>query len=394
MACLLSCLSCNRLWDPWLEERCREETACGPDMAADPGQDLSTVLPVRFSTSARIPAGTYPISVALGDFNSDNKTDLAIANNSNPSSFSVMLGDGVGGFGAPTTVTIPAKSFSRSIAAADLNGDTKLDLVIANSASNEISLLMGNGMGGFGSPIPMTVGATPIHVAVADYRSSGKLDIAVANQSSNNVSVLLGNGLGSFTAAATFPVGSGPYALAARDLNGDGKADVVTANASGGDVSVLLSDGVGGFGRTNFLSSQGSSSPSSVTIGDLNGDLIPDLAIAEQSTGLVSVLLGRGDGGFGAGTTYPSGEAPWAVEVADWNGDGKLDLAVANRLGSDVSVLLGNGVFGLGSAAHFPAGPTPYAMAVGDFNGDRWPDLVLCNLEANGSVTVLLNETR
>src|SRR5207244_335105 len=102
-------------------------------------------------------------------------------------------------------------SFPRSVAIGDVNGDGKPDLAVANSNSNTLSVLLGDGTGGFGAATNFSVGGpAPFFVAVADLNRDGKLDIVTANESNNNVSVLLGDGAGSFGAATTLGAGVTP----------------------------------------------------------------------------------------------------------------------------------------------------------------------------------------
>src|SRR5439155_11712453 len=156
----------------------------------------------------------------------------------------------------------------------------------------------------------------------------------VANNFANTVSVPLGNGDGSFGAKTDFGTGSGPNSVAIGDLNGDGKPDLAVANGSSNTVSVLLGNGNGSFGaRTDYGTG---SAPRSVAIGDLNGDGKPDLAVANTGSypgydGTVSVLLGNGNGSFGAKTNFGTGSKPFSVAIGDVNGDGRPDLAVANN---------------------------------------------------------------
>ena len=109
-------------------------------------------------------------------------------------------------FGAATGSPFAAGTSPRSLAIADINRDGKLDLVIANFTSNNVSILLGNGAGGF-SPAagsPFTAGTGPTSVTIADFNGNGKLDVAVANSSSNDVTLLLGDGTGGFSPAAGF----------------------------------------------------------------------------------------------------------------------------------------------------------------------------------------------
>ncbi len=192
-------------------------------------------------------------------------------------------------------------------------------------------------------------------VTVGDFNGDGRLDLAIADANSNNVSVLLGNGLGGFGAPTNFAAGNGPRSVAVGDFNGDGRLDLAVANGFSDNVSILLGNGMGGFGApTNFAAGDG---PYSVTTGDFNGDGRLDLAVANVTSDNVSVLLGNGMGGFGAPTNFAAGDGPVSVTTGDFNGDGRLDLAVANQNSDNVSVLLNN------CTSNSPPTITPVAVA-------------------------------
>src|SRR5207249_3114619 len=152
---------------------------------------------------------------------------------------------------------------------------------------------------------------------------------------------------------------------------------LVTANAGSGTVSVLRGSGGGYFvDKTDFGIG---GAPISVAIGDLNADGKPDLAAANADYGSsgVSVLLGNGDGSFGAKADVGTAGTPIPVAIGDLDGDGELDLAPADSgfLANTVAVLLGNGDGSFGVKAEYGTGNHPYSVAIGDLNGDGKPDL-------------------
>jgi hypothetical protein len=329
---------------------------------------------------------SQPGSVAVGDFNGDGIPDLAVVNGGS-NSVSILLGDGHGGFGPPTNY--PVGAFPLSVTVGDFNGDGIPDLAVANVQDDTVSVLLGKGDGTFGAATNHAVALAPTAVAVGDF-GTGTSDLAVAD-SNGAISLLLGDGHGNFPETTTRPVGLGASSVAVGDFDGDGTPDLAVANQGDNTVSVLLGDG----GLAGFLpttSYKVGAEPTSVAVGDFgNGHL--DLAVANIGDNTVSVLLGNGDGSFAPAVTYPVGSNPIAVAVGDFNGDGTPDLAVANLGDNTVSVLLGDGHGGFGAATNFRVGQTPVALAVGDFNGDGAPDLAVV-AQGNGAVDGLLNQAR
>lgn len=347
--------------------------------------DYPGVFPVSF-TATNFTVGSLPISVAVGDFNGDGKPDLVTANQ-NSNNVSVLLGTGDGGFGSATN--LPVGAYPTSVAVGDFNGDGFLDLVTANRDSNSLSVLLGTGSGSFGGAINLPVGSAPHSVAVGDFNSDGKLDLASANRDSNNISVLLGTGGGNFGSAASLSAGPGPNSVAVGDFNGDGKLDLATASFF--YTSVQLGNGDGSFGNPTTVSTEVGIDPI-VAVEDFNKDGKLDLAIANRSSKHVSVLLGKGDGSFGDASNFSVGSHPTSLAVGDFNKDGKRDLATGNSFSDSISILLGTGGGNFGSVSHFTVGTEPRSVAIGDFNGDSFPDVATAVWLYN-NVSVLLNTT-
>ncbi|MGD1072736.1 MAG: FG-GAP-like repeat-containing protein [Bryobacteraceae bacterium] len=345
--------------------------------------------------------GLAPRSVAVADFNGDGKADLAAAN-SGGNSVTVLLSNG-SGFTAPTGSPFAVGSNPQSVATADFNGDGIPDLVTANSGGNNVTVLLGTGLLGSGSGrftptpnSPIAVGASPIFAAVGDFNGDGKFDIVTANSGDNTLTVLLGDGLGGFTEALGSPImaGTNPQSIAIGDLNKDGNPDIAVANYGDNTVTVLLGNGSGGFTEATGSPFGVGLSPVSLALGDLNGDGALDIFAANFGDNTVTALLGDGTGGFTAAPASPFavGLKPCSVALADFNGDGVPDLAIADSGNNTVTVLFGNGMGGLTGAtgSPFAVGSKPCSVAVGDFNGDGMPDIAAADSGAS-NVTVLLN---
>ena len=306
-----------------------------------------------FSPAAGSPfaAGTAPRSIAVGDFNGDGFQDLVIPN-INSGNATILLGNGSGGFTQATGSPIAAGSTPNSVAVADVNGDGKADLIFSNGiVSGTVTVMLGNGSGGFaaasGSPFP--AGNSPEKVVTGDFNGDGSTDLAVANYGGNNLTILLGNGIGGFVAAAGSPVATGtnPRTIAVGDFNGDGIADLAVVNAGSGNLTILLGNGTGGFAQAPGSPILAGNLPYAVAIGDFNSDGKTDLAVANVNSRDISILLGDGTGRFTsmAGSPYAASfTLPVSIAVGDFNGDGRADIVTADYNGFLVSasVLLGS----------------------------------------------------
>ena len=314
-----------------------------------------------FAAMAAYPAGTLPQSFALGDLNGDERADIVA------STGAVLLANATGGF----TAGSPAGISGRSVALADLNGDGRLDLV-----TNDVEVALGNGTGGFGPASSFVVGTGSQAVAVGDVTGDGRLDVVTANatgtttppMNSNTVSVLVGNGSGGFATAAP---GAGTVL---GDVNGDGRLDAISLGVGVG--RVRLGDGSGGFGEPmEFPARTGARD---LALGDLNGDGRLDAVIVNGTSKTLSVHLGNGGGGFSSGTDYSNPNNPWSVALGDVNLDGRLDIVTGNFDQNYLSVLLGdgNGGFTLATTLSDP-GPVRVGVALGDLNNDGRLDIAV-----------------
>src|SRR5439155_55346 len=289
-------------------------------------------------------------------------------------------------------------------AVGDFDGDGIPDLVASSTGygDNTVSVRLGQGDGTFKAPRYFDVGDSPGAVVVGDFNRDGAEDLAVTTPT--GVAVLLGNGQGAFKEPLTFATGSGatgilPTSVAVGDFNGDGVDDLAIANNHGGPISILLGNGDGTF-RTASSFGAGAR-PSFVAVGDFNRDGVKDLAIVNQGsrpgTGSVSVMLGNGDGTFRVGSSLFPLNFPQSVAIADFNGDGIEDLAVSvdsftycpgSCLVRSGAVFLGNGDGTFQATLTFVASG-PGLVVLGDFNGDGRQDVAvgLSVLLGNGDGT-------
>ncbi|HEX6187226.1 MAG TPA: FG-GAP-like repeat-containing protein [Pyrinomonadaceae bacterium] len=300
----------------------------------------------NFGAASHFPTGgTFgePFALIAGDFNNDGKTDVVVSK-PNVARISLLLGNGAGGLGTAADVSVGENP--ATFTAGDFNGDGNRDLAVADFGFNNggvyVLLGTGTGTGSFGTPTKFTAGTRPRYVATGDFNRDNKTDLAVANVGFgfNKVSILIGNGTGGFNAPTDFAVGTSPIGLVIGDFNKDNFLDLAVANTDSHNVSILKGDGLGSFGSaTNFPAN---SFPLSISSGDFDGDGKLDLAVGANSTGdRISILRGDDTGQFSAPSSFSAGSGPYDLVGGDLNGDGSSDLAVANASSNNVSVWIG-----------------------------------------------------
>jgi hypothetical protein len=341
-----------------------------------------------FGPPTNYPVGQSPSFAATADFNHDGNLDLVSANSTN---ISVLLGDGLGGFGLATNFA--TGEGSNSIAIGDFNHDNNLDVATANASDfpENVSVLLGNGMGGFGAATNYTAGTTAYSVDTGDFNHDNNLDLVVANFNTADVSIFLGNGTGGFGTPTSFPAGMRPAWVSVGEFNGDTHLDLAVADIDTPAVMVLLGNGTGGFTAPTGYATD--TELASVAVADVNHDMIQDLVTANSFARSLSILLGNGDGTFDDATNVAVPGFPLTVSVSDLNLDGNSDIATAEQNPSSLEVLLGDGAGGFSAPVSFQAGTFPRSVAFGDYNRDGGLDMATANSGSN-DVSVLLNNCR
>jgi hypothetical protein len=327
--------------------------------------------------------------------------DLAIANQSD-NAVSILLGDGKGGFTSQTPVSINGTPYY--LLSRDVNNDGKADLFVlagAPTSSDTLFLLTSSGGGAF-SVASIGTGTAINDLAVGDFNNDGNLDVVFANSSgTDSISILLGNGTGSFQPSSFFAVrslGAPPQSVAVGDFNKDGNLDLAVPQIY--SVGIYPGKGDGTFGSPVFGGISSYATPLLLVPADFNNDTQLDLATVVPEFNIAMVLLGNGDGTFDsrADITLPPSGGLWGAVVADFNNDGKQDLAAAQfnqplqgSIQGFITSILGNGNGTFQSPASTSSSDVGISELISaDVSGDGYADLVSADVNANGGIAVFL----
>lgn len=361
--------------------------------------------------------GNNPVALAAAAYSGGTLPDLAVVNQ-NDNTISILINQDNGNFVAQANspiklganelgpVSIATGTFGNTVVNSDGVTVAPVDLVIANSTTNNVTVLLGNGDGTFveapGSPY--AVGVNPSSVVVADLNGDGNLDFAVTNKGDNTVSFFKGDGTGKFTAFPTSPftlqnnathTEKAPVALATANFKNTTlpnstapEVDLAIVNESSNNVAVLLGSLDNG-GNVTFTEASSSpiavgNTPVAIAAGDLNTDGIPDLAVVNQADATVSVILGSTNAdatfSFAPGSPLSTGTTPAGIVIANFTGGDVPSLAVTNAGVSTLGVYVGLGGAQFASRLEVSTPATPSAIVSATLTSTGLPDVALTAL--------------
>jgi len=331
-----------------------------------------------YNQAVKSPAGsTYTVLMTSSDYDRDGKLDLVTGSNDG---LAFLRGKGDGTFEAPVAIT---NTGFGALTSADMNGDGKQDLLAGSGA--QMFFYQGNGNGTFGTAKTSPVASNPLYISTGDFNKDGRLDAAVSGFS--GASIALGLGDGTFSPPRHYLFGHDPRSMVLADINRDGNLDLISGEGSAnllipvvdtGHMAVLLGNGDGTFiGAPLYLGSN-----RDFDAADFNGDSKTDFVAAGFNT-LEIKLASNGE--FVPGVTLSGGET---VLTGDFNSDGKQDIASAS--GAKVQVHFGNGDGTFQAAIQFATPSTLVKIAKGDFNADGKTDLAAAYAGNQAGVLVLL----
>ena len=299
--------------------------------------------------------------------------------------FSAGTAPGSGNFGLAGTMSTehPGETFVQSygIYAGDLDQDGAPDFAIPSEQTDDVRVMMNNGCASFSAPVSHDLGgnATPSSNEGADYNGDGHVDLATANIFGDSMSVLLGDGAGGFSTITTYPAGNGPRGLSILDAEGDGDTDIVTAHRISSDLALFRNDGSGTFAAAAFFEG-GGTGETGVTCADADNDGFVDVFAACHTNDRVTVLLNDGAGNFIFSDSASTGPDPWNIATADVDLDGNIDVGTCNAGNATATIARGDGAGGLTVFNTLTTGPFGLAIDFGDLDGDGDMDVVTSNL--------------
>jgi|HubBroStandDraft_2_1064218.scaffolds.fasta_scaffold125608_1 hypothetical protein len=352
--------------------------------------------PVAYTTG-----GTIPISAQAADFDGDGKMDLAVANQGS-GNVAILRGNGDGTLQTAVTYALNSNgSFPVALAVGDFNRDRKPDIAVLNASSGAsvptVTILLNQGDGTFGTPHNITTPASGQSIAVGDLNGDGDVDLWIGAPGKSFL--MLGNGDGTFEAPvayATSPSGTGGgMGVAMGDLNNDGKLDLTASNFLPGTVGVLLNTGNDTFSMPSTVPVL--NTPAGMALVDFDRDGNLDIIVTNYNFNSATILFGAGDGTFVRKTFAAAGSLPIAVAVADFDGSGNLSLAFADYGGDGITYVSGLPGGNIDLTYDFPTGSSKFvspkvsSVVAADFNGDGLPDIAAVNSGEN-SVAILITK--
>jgi hypothetical protein len=332
----------------------------------------------RFEARMNYNVGGSPRAVIAADLDRDGMNDIVTANYTD-SSISILMNKGEGLFEESVRfeVVFYYPYGPTSVAAADLDGDSAIDLAVGCLRSGGVYVLRNTGDGTFENYGLCFADHQVKDIIVADLDSDDDYDLVTVGGSGYNVSIFQNDGTGNFVKTARYSIDGALNSLCAGDFDNDDDVDLATADYYGDKVAVIFNDGFSVFADPVYF--QTGQYPYSMFAADFDGDSAIDLATANHQSDDISILANAGDGTFGVAQSYPIGTIPFSIYGADFDGDGDCDLVTANWYADNIAVLLNDATGSFGSPVTYRMDNTPSSVFAADLDGDGDNDIMATN---------------
>jgi len=328
-----------------------------------------------------------PYSIAAADIDLDSDVDLSFVDNS-ADSLHVLLNNGAGVFAAGVEMNVGSQP--SSLCTGDIDNYYGLDLVIGLSGADSLTILYADGSGAFDPPVSYYVGGSVKGCSVVDVNGDAWPDVITIHNSPDLVRVCRNQADRTFGAPASYPLVGPPEALVTADIDRDGSMDIVLVSYWLNQLWVLLNDGTGNFasGATHAVSSR----PTAVVATDLDQDQWIDFAVSNSADNRVGVLRNDGTGNLESAVYAPLVGSPHAILAGDINGDVSPEIAAAVTSSDLLTVMNVSEDLSFTPRWDCRTGTGPRSLAGADFDGDGRLDVASCDADG-GVVSVLLNRT-
>ncbi|CAF1440027.1 unnamed protein product [Adineta steineri] len=318
---------------------------------------------------------------AIADFNGDKQLDLA-GSNRITRSINVLLGTGNANFQPEIESLTRQLDYMDKMVVGDFNNDNRLDLACTSQITEYVFILLANSNGGFNKnpTLYLEEGSTLSGIIVTHFNGDGYLDIAVTNAPKNSLHVFFGKGDGTFFAEMTFHTGinSYPIDIAVADFNRDGCQDIAVVNQYSRNIGIFLGRGNGSFEVQKTFSTGHYYDPSHLVVGDFNSDTLIDIAVSYEESDFINVMVGYSNGTVDSSMKFHIG-TPFIehqMSVSDFNDDHCLDIVFADAQKVLVFVGDGNGHFETQSVFLLEKGYIIPWLGIADFNDDSYDDII------------------
>ncbi len=345
-----------------------------------------------FSEPVRWTTGAAPSDVHAADLNGDGRIDLAVINQG-AATLTVLIGRGDGTFNR--LADVPTAASPIALALGDFTDDQRPDVAVLSGAGATLAVHVNNGDGTFGAAEMRALSAPGHRIVSADFNADGCADLFVAHRDARRLTHLRSLGNGTFEPAHEFSVPHYPWCIETADVNGDGRPDLGVGLLSGGQnnaIRVYLNNGGAGFHAP--VDSAILRQPVDLAFGDFNRDGVLDAAALDQPAGIVTSVVGAGNGSFSQQQFASADGRPEAIIATDMNNDGIDDVVSVHSYFNRVSTLIGRGDGGFHFTLWQPLPPQAMDVTFGDFDSDGFPDIAATHaFPQSDVVTVLLNQS-